>query len=220
MTTLIAAILFAKPVSAGADRANAREFTRIGTALAESGALKEALTFYQQAIESDPDYTEAYQLALPLWLSTKDEARAITELERLTLRCRNCAFAWYALGALYRRAEQYNSAVLAYEVYLGRRPNEPDAVFGFAMALVATKDARAKETLERYLALEDRAERADYRAEAERRLAEMTPAADPQVARALRLLRMVAPLRGWVMAFWPKALRTTGDGDGGEIHGS
>jgi tetratricopeptide (TPR) repeat protein len=218
MTTLIVAILFAESPTVDADRANAREFTRIGTVLAESGATKEALTFYQRAITSDPDYQEAYELALPLWFATKQEGRAIAELERLTLRCPNCGFAWYALGALYRRAERYDLAILAYEVYLGRRPTDADAIFGFAMALVATKDVRAEQVLKRYLRLEARPERAGYREEAER-LLQVKAAANPNLGQALRLLGLLAPMRAWVLALWPKPQRAIDGGDA-EIHGS
>ncbi len=204
------ATLFANASRATADRANAREFARIGTVLAESGAPKEALRFFQQAIESDPDFAEVYELALPLWFETKQEARATAELERLTLRCPHCTFAWYALGALYRRAERYDLAILAYEAFLARRPKDPDAVFGYAMALVATKDDRAGVALERYVALESRPERMAYREQA-LRLIRAREAAKPNVD---RLLRYLVPLRAWVLVFWPAS-----DAGDDEAHG-
>jgi len=202
MTTLIVATLFASLPIAVADRANAREFARIGKVLADAGAAEQALAYYQRAIASDPDYAEAYELALPLWFSTKQEGRATAELERLTLRCPNCGFAWYALGALYRRAERYDLAILAYDAYLGRRPRDPDAVFGLAMALVASKDERAQAALERYVSLEKRPERSDYRDEALRLIRSQAGNAAPNLTPVRRLLGHLEPLR-WVLVFWP-----------------
>ncbi|MCP4449773.1 MAG: tetratricopeptide repeat protein [Myxococcales bacterium] len=209
MTTLIGLVVFAKSTDIQADRATARELTRLGVVWASRGDAAEALRYYQRAIASDHDYARSYELALPLWLQSGEESRARKELENLTLRCPKCAFAWYALGTLYRRAQRFDLSVLAYEAYLGRRPGDPDAVFGMAMALVALKDPRAHATLERYVALEKRPERSKYR-ERVLHLIDLERARAGKLPTPLqRLLPYIEPLRPWIAILW----RRTSDGD-------
>lgn len=172
MTTLIAVALFAQVGPAVADRAKARQLTTLAARFAAEGHVDRALNLCQQAISSDPDYQQPYELALPLWLRTGREAEARRNLEHLTLRAPTTAFAWYALGAIYRREGRFDLAVLAYRAYLGRRPTDPDGRFGLAMALVALEDQSAAEALERYVESETRSERQAYRQEALRLLAE------------------------------------------------
>ena len=74
----------------------------------------------------------------------------------------------------------------------------------------AGRDARAEYALERYLRLEDRAERSEYRSEAERLLYEHKLAANPELAPAMRVLRFLAPVRRWVLALWPKRIAEDG----------
>lgn len=211
ITTLISLALFARASESRADRANAREHVRIGRLLAKSGAGAQALKHYERAIQSDPDYGVAYELALPLWLSSKQDGKATSALEKLTLRCPTCGFAWYALGTLYRRSERYAHAAMAYEAYLARRPRDADAVFGLAMALSASGDRRALAALQRYVALEQRPERAAYRKEALRRIAVIEEALRPEVSTQYRervehYIQFLAPLRRIIAAllFVPK----------------
>ena len=164
------------PSGAVADRATARALTAEGQNFAERGQIELALERYQRAIRSDPDYHASYQLALPLWMRLHKHKRAQASLEALTLRCRDCVFAWYALGALYRKRGRFDLAVLAYETYLSKRPNDPDAHFGLAMALGVRKDEKAVSVLRRYLRLENRPEREAYRQQAQRQLAELVGA--------------------------------------------
>lgn len=218
MTTLISLALFSSAVESHADRANAREHVRIGRTLAKAGAVGQALEHYELAIQNDPDYGEAYQLALPLWLSAKQDDKARGALEKLTLRCPTCGFAWYALGTLYRRGERYEHAAMAYEAYLVRRPRDADAVFGLAMALSASGDARALEALQRYVALEDRPERAAYRTEALRRISAFEEALHPTMPaqlkkRVARYLHLLGPLRRIAAAILLVPKRDQGTGD-------
>jgi tetratricopeptide (TPR) repeat protein len=154
-----------------ADSPEARALVAEGQMLAEAGQLQLALDSLERAIRSDIDCLPAYEAALPLWLALGQQHIARARLEALTLRCPDCVFAWYALGALYRKDARYDLAILAYEAYLARRPKDPDAHFGLAMALAATGDSRARAALQRYLRLETRAERAAFRRQAETRLA-------------------------------------------------
>lgn len=151
---------------ASADRARARALVTEGKTLAQEGQREEALRSFERAIQNDDDYIPAYESALPLWLALGRFQEAQLQLESLTLRCGDCSFAWYALGALYRKAARYDLAALAYEAYLSKRPKDADAHFGLAMAFTASKDARARRQLARYLELEQRPERDAYRARA------------------------------------------------------
>ncbi len=222
MTTLIVAILFGESEPAAADRAKARDLVRQGTISAENGQAEEALSFYQRAIRSDPDYVQSYELALPLWLRAGHEAEARKHLELLTLRCPRCAFAWYALGALYRRDQRYDLALLAYDAYLGSRPRDLDGHFGLAMALVALKDPRALGTLERYLELEHRPERRAYREQALRLLAAEHGAANPPSlpGPARLVLLYLKRIRPWVDLVWRQASGVGDDGDRGSLPGT
>ena len=119
---------------------------------------------------TDPDYLASYELAIPIWIRLGKLKFAQSKLETLTLRCPECAFAWYALGALYRKSGRFDLAVLAYEIYLSKRPSEPDAYFGLGMALGALQDPRTPTVLRRYLSLETRVDREGYRLQARRLL--------------------------------------------------
>ncbi len=198
MTTLLAAALFAEPRIARADRADAREHVRVGQTLEAAGARIDALERYEKAISSDPDLGLAYELALPLWMAEGREKSAMAALEKLTLRCPECGFAWYALGALYRRAGRYVVAVMAYDAYLSRKPQDADAVFGRAMALAALEDRGALRAFERYVELEMRPEREPYRREAQRRIREL--GGKPQVPPAA--LATFARLHSWLAPGW------------------
>ncbi len=171
----------ADPNSAAyADRPEARELFGRGQSLQEQGAREEALQHFEKAIRSDIDYIPAYEAALPLWMALGKWQEARTQLEALTLRCQDCAFAWYALGALYRKGGRFDLAALAYDAYLAKRPGDADAHFGLAMALAASKDDRARGELSRYLRLEDRAERSVYRERALMMLRELGQTPDPR----------------------------------------
>jgi tetratricopeptide (TPR) repeat protein len=181
----IAMIFCFTPTQALADRAKARALTAEGQLRAEQGLQEQALALYEKAIGSDPDYHASYELAIPLWMRLGKLGEAQSSLERLTLRCKECSFAWYALGALYRKGARYDLAVLAYEMYLARRPQDPDAHFGLAMALAAQEDKKAAPVLRRYLQLELRPERAAYRAQARELLASLRGQEEEHPARAL-----------------------------------
>lgn len=162
------------PSHAAADRAKARALTLEGQNQADQGFQEEALELYERAIGSDPDYYQSYELAIPLWMRFGKLSAAQSKLEALTLRCSDCAFGWYALGALYRKVGRFDLAILAYEFYLAKRPNDADAYFGLAMALGAQKDKQAAAVLRRYLKLENRPERAAFRKQARRLLVSLT----------------------------------------------
>jgi tetratricopeptide (TPR) repeat protein len=162
------------PSHASADRAKARALTLEGQNQAGQGFQEEALELYERAIGSDPDYYQSYELAIPLWMRFGKLSAAQSNLEALTLRCSDCAFGWYALGALYRKVGRFDLAVLAYEFYLAKRPSDADAYYGLAMALGAQKDKKTAAVLRRYLKLENRPDRAAFRKQARRLLVRLT----------------------------------------------
>ncbi len=162
---------------ASADRAMARLLVEEGREIQVSaeleGDLDEALQRFQSAIDSDPDYLPAYRSALPLWLRSGKLGIAQGHLEGLTLRCDDCVFAWYGLGAIYRKQSRFGLAEQAYEVVLAKRPGDADAQYGLAISLTALGKASAASALERYLRLEKRASRARYRDRAQSILTEL-----------------------------------------------
>jgi len=172
------------PSHASADRAKARALTLEGQNQAGQGFQEEALELYERAIGSDPDYYQSYELAIPLWMRFGKLSTAQSNLESLTLRCSDCAFGWYALGALYRKVGRFDLAVLAYEFYLAKRPSDADAYFGLAMALGAQKDKKAAAVLRRYLKLENRPDRAAFRKQARRLLVSLTGRDEQEPSRA------------------------------------
>jgi len=199
ISTFVLVAIFAQSPKAMSDRADAREFVRLGLLKAAEGRPAEAVERYQQAIRSDPDFARSYELALPIWLRLGKVTLARESLEQLTLRCRHCLFAWYALGAVYRRSGRYDLAVLAYDAYLSRKPRDPDAVFGMAMALQASSDDRAEMMLERYISLEGRPERQAYREQAIRLLAAYrAPSIEPTSLALTTLLEVAEALRPFV----------------------
>lgn len=166
LPAIVAALVISYSSPVQADNGRAKALVDEGQALALAGDREQALERYERAIESDIDYIPAYEAALPLWFALGHLQEARVQLESLTLRCDNCVFAWYALGALYRKIGRFDLAALAYEAYLAKRPGDPDGHFGLAMAFAASDDPRAREQLARYLQLETRPERSAYRARA------------------------------------------------------
>jgi tetratricopeptide (TPR) repeat protein len=204
---LCALVLSLVTRTASADRAVARALDAAGQRLSELGDEEAALTRFHQSIRSDPDYLPAYEHAIPLWFQLGRSADARPRLEHLTLRCQGCAFAWYALGGLYRRTGEHNLAIQAYREYLNLRPADPDALFGLGMALWALSDERAPSVLRHYLRQEKRPERSAYRAQVERMLAQLDVAPSTRPPRpddgtgalrsvALQLVRASSWLQG------------------------
>ena len=183
LSTASLVLLCTWPQVSRADRARARSLATEGAALAEQGRYRLALERYEKAIVADPDYHRSYQLALPLWLRFEQLSKARAELETLTMRCGDCVFAWYALGALYRKGGRFDLAVLAYQAYLAKRPKDPDALFGLAMALAASDEKSAVPVLRRYLKLEDRADREAFRQQAKAFLKNFGGSAKPAVGK-------------------------------------
>jgi tetratricopeptide (TPR) repeat protein len=138
--------------------------------LAEIGALDEALKSIEIVLANDPGYLPAYKVAVPIWFRAGRLERARKALEALSVRCHSCSFAWYGLGATYRKQGRFDLAALAYEEFLKLRPKDPDGLFGYAMALVASEDMRSIEVLETYLELEQRPERQAFVQQARREL--------------------------------------------------
>ncbi len=156
-----------------ADRAMARLLVEEGREIQDSGNFEMALEHFQSAIDNDPDYLPAYRSALPLWLRSSKLANARGQLEGLTLRCDDCVFAWYGLGAIYRKQRHFGLAEQAYEVVLAKRPSDADAQYGLAISLTVLGKPSAVSALERYLRLEKRASRARYRERAQSILTEL-----------------------------------------------
>lgn len=171
LATLI--LLCLGPSESLADRAMARLLVEEGAQFQQDGDLDHALDRYESAILSDPDYHKAYRQALPLWLRADHLAKAQRQLESLTLRCDDCVFAWYGLGAIYRKQKRFELAEMAYEVYLNKRPGDADALYGLAIALAALRKDSAKEALQRYLRIENRSNRRVYRERAQTLLLKM-----------------------------------------------
>lgn len=162
LAILLAAVV-AVPRTAGADRAVARALVEEGHRLMDAGASDKALNRFERAMAEDADYLPAYDAAIGLWLQGGRLAILIERLAQVTLRHPRYAAGWYALGVAYRRSERHSLAILCYETYLELRPGDPDPHFGAAMSHIALGDrVRATASLERYLELERRAERAEF----------------------------------------------------------
>jgi tetratricopeptide (TPR) repeat protein len=171
MKRLLPGIAMAVALLAGVS-ASAGEHPELREArrLAERGQFDEALKSIDLVLAADPGKAHTYEVAVPIWFRAGALDRAQRALEAYSLRCHSCAFAWYALGATYRKQKRFDLAVLAYEEYLKLRPDNPDGLFGYAMALVATDDTRSAAVLTRYLEVEERPDRAAFRAQAFRAL--------------------------------------------------
>jgi tetratricopeptide (TPR) repeat protein len=173
----LAVALTALAASAGparADRASARALVEEGQRFVAAGAADAGLHRFEQAMAEDPDYLPAYDAAIALWLNGGQLDALIDRLAQVTLRHPRYAAGWYALAVAYRRSERHALAVLCYQTYLDLRPGDPDPYFGAAMSHLALGDrASAAAELERYLALERRAERAEFTERARLELARL-----------------------------------------------
>ena len=187
----------AGPRVAGADRAVARALVEEGHRLLDAGANDQALNRFERAMAEDGDYLPAYDAAIGLWLHTGRLTVLIERLAQVTLRHPRYAAGWYALAVAYRRSERHSLAILCYETYLELRPGDPDPWFGAGMSHIALGDrARATASLERYLELERRSERAEFIDRARLELAQLREeelAAAP-AEMALRLGRRIRSL--------------------------
>jgi len=166
---LIAAVVasLAEPVHAG--RPQAQELVAEGDALAAAGDRDGALARYRAAVVEDPDLIVAYDHAVPLWFATQRWDEAGRYLERATVRHPEWPGGWYALGFVYRKTNRADAAVAAYQEYAALRPGEAAPWYGLAASFEMAGDVtNAVRAWRRYRALERDADRALYRAEAER----------------------------------------------------
>jgi tetratricopeptide (TPR) repeat protein len=176
----------AGPGDVHADRAVARALVEEGQRLSRAGRAAVAIERLERAIDEDPDYLLAYEVAVGLWLRTNEFEPVIRHLARVTLRHPRYGFGWYTLAFAYRRTNRHELAVLCYREYLELRPDEADPYFGLAMSLIELdRPEEAVAALERYLAVEHRPEQREFVTRARRELARLRgnpPATTPGAA--------------------------------------
>lgn len=175
-SALVAAGLIALVGSgeARADRAVARALVEEGQRLSRAGRAAVALERLERAIDEDPDYLLAYEIAVGLWLRANDFEPIIRHLARVTLRHPRYGFGWYTLAFAYRRTGRHDLAVLCYREYLELRPDEPDPYFGMGMSLVALdRRDEARASFGRYLEMERRPEQREFVSRARSELARL-----------------------------------------------
>jgi len=160
--------------AARADRAVARALVEEGQRLSGAGRAALALERLERAIDEDPDYLPAYEVAVALWLRAGKFEPVIRHLARVTLRHPRYGFGWYTLAFAYRRTGRHDLAVLCYREYLELRPAEPDPYFGMGMSLVALdRREEAAASFGRYLEMEHRPEQREFVTRARRELARL-----------------------------------------------
>ncbi len=162
------------PGDARADRAVARALVEEGQRLSRAGRAAVAIERLERAIDEDPDYLLAYEVAVGLWLRDNDFEPVIRHLARVTLRHPRYGFGWYTLAFAYRRTGRHDLAVLCYREYLELRPDEPDPYFGMGMSLVALdRREEARASFGRYLEIERRPEQREFVSRARSELARL-----------------------------------------------
>jgi tetratricopeptide (TPR) repeat protein len=168
-----------------ADRPTAEALKKKGDAALAAGKSGDALTFYEQAIDADPELFAAYEAAAPLWFAAKDYDRASKRLRAAVTLDPKFAMGWYHLAFALRKKGELGSAVEAYKKFIELRPGEPDAWYGLGLTYKAMgKKAEAREALGKYIELEKRPERASYVEKARAELEEIEEPAAPAPAPA------------------------------------
>ena len=88
---------------------------QLGKIADETNQISQAIAYYQEAIETDPDYHKAY-LNLGEIYSRQGEDRQAKDLYRAVLKLRPTSFeALYNLGNLHFKKKEYSSAKVYYE---------------------------------------------------------------------------------------------------------
>ncbi len=143
-------------------REKARPPYNEGLALAERGSYLDATERFQQAIDLDPGFAEAwFNLALT-HQRLHVLGRAVDEYRKaVKLRPQNTDYR-YALGGAYFHMEKYREAIATFEKTLKIDPRHRKAQYSLALAREKTGQvARARVAWERYLELDDTSEWAD-----------------------------------------------------------
>lgn len=114
----------------------ARVFLELGIELYQNDQDKEALAAYQQAIQRNPEYAEAYyRLGLAhAVLEQKKEAeaaykKAIELYKKFVQENPKDADAFFNLGESYRHLHQYEDAVRAYKQAIRLQPEDPEMFY-------------------------------------------------------------------------------------------
>jgi protein O-mannosyl-transferase len=115
--------------------------SNLGAGLLRQGRADEALDFYQQALQSDPDNSESHNnLGLAL-LQTGKMAEAIPHFQRALEINPDNASARVNLGSALRRQGRLDEAVLQYRKALQINPDDVEALNNLAWLLATSSQA-------------------------------------------------------------------------------
>jgi protein O-GlcNAc transferase len=115
---------------------------RAGSILKEQGKIDQALAHYQEAINIDPQFADAYS----------NMGNAYKDLQRLddAIRCNtmairlrpNFADAYCNLAAAYKDGGRIDDAITCYRKALSLKPEFPDAFANYVHSLLTVSDWR------------------------------------------------------------------------------
>ena len=163
-TMLITLVLVCSAIStARAQNPAALSFKQQGDDLLKAGAVRPAMQSYQQAINIDRDYMEAYGALSALHLRTKQYGKAEALLQKALKRNAKYAEGWYNLAYSQRKQKKLAPCIKAYREYAKLKPAAPDAYFGLGLALKDKGDKKAAlEAFRKYTTLEKRPDRKQW----------------------------------------------------------
>lgn len=105
-----------------------------GEAMLALKKLPEAIKHLDAAIRLDSSRTEAFLLLTGALTESHDSARALEVAAKAVARSPQDAMAWYNVGLLRMKRQQFDSAAKAFKRAISLRPNYGEAYFNLAVA--------------------------------------------------------------------------------------
>lgn len=109
--------------------------TRMADSMKKSGDHLTAIHFYEQALQSNPDYADARLKLTALYIDAKQYDQAIDSLEAELKRNPNSQIASKELGKTYITAQLPEKGITHYKKMIHQYPDDPWALSGLAVCL-------------------------------------------------------------------------------------
>ncbi len=128
------------PPKVPAEVIKAFEYYRTGRQHFDSGAPKEAISYYQQSLKLEPNSAEVHLSLGHAYLKLKQDQQAIKSFKQATVLNSEMAEAFYGLGLSYFNLRRHREAAKAFKEATIVRPELAKAHYGLALAYQELED--------------------------------------------------------------------------------
>jgi len=103
---------------------NAIEINRKGEACFQDGDIDQAITCFEEAISSDPDYAEAYNNIACVYMQRNDYPTALEFITKAYGLEQNDQAIVLNIGSILAQLDAVDDAILVFRSYLGNNPDD------------------------------------------------------------------------------------------------